>query len=43
MKLPLKFDNGGVTITSVVSMTSTSIVTASTGLGGGGMSNINNS
>ena len=43
MKLPLEFENGGVIITPGVSLTSASIVTASTGLGGGGMGNINNS
>ena len=45
MKLPLVFENGGVTITPVVSTTSSAIVTASTGVGGGnnGMGNHNSS
>ena len=33
MKLPLEFENGGVTITPVVSMTSKAIVTASNSVG----------
>ena len=43
MKLPLKFENGGVTIPPGASLTSTSIVAASTGVGRGEMGNINNS
>ena len=45
MKLPLVFENGGVTITPVVSTTSSAIVTASTGVGAGnnGMGNHNSS
>ena len=43
MKFTLEFENGDVLITPGMSMTSTAIVEASNGVGGGVMGNINNS